>query len=75
MQRRRDLAGRHVSRKREAMRYFSIESAFALIVSLFINVFVITVFAKAFFGKGISDIGLANAGKYIGDTFGSTAVG
>ena len=38
--------GRHVSRKREAMSYFSIESALALIVSLFINVFVVTVFAK-----------------------------
>jgi natural resistance-associated macrophage protein len=69
----RSLAGRHVSRKREAMRYFSIESALALLVSLFINVFVVTVFAKAFFGKGISDIGLANAGRYIGDTFGTTA--
>lgn len=56
------------------MHYFSIESALALLVSLFINVFVVTVFAKAFFGKDISDIGLANAGHYIGDTFGTAAV-
>jgi hypothetical protein len=34
----RGLARRHVSRKREAMHYFSIESAVALLVSLFINV-------------------------------------
>lgn len=34
----RGLARRHVSRKREAMNYFSIESAVALLVSLFINV-------------------------------------
>jgi natural resistance-associated macrophage protein len=66
----RGLARRHVSRKREAMNYFSIESAVALLVSLFINVCVVTVFAKAFFGKGVADIGLANAGQYISDKYG-----
>lgn len=56
------------------MHYFSIESAVALLVSLFINVCVVTVFAKAFFGKGIADIGLANAGHYISEKYGSTMV-
>lgn len=31
-------------------------------------------FAKAFFGKGVSDIGLANAGQYISDKFGHALV-
>ena len=35
----------------------------------------VTVFAKAFFGKGIADIGLANAGQYISDKFGHAMVG
>ena len=100
-----------MSRKREAMNYFSIESAVALLVSLFINVSqahatlmppacmsaccdymlemqqssplavmghmqvcVVTVFAKAFFGKGVADIGLANAGQYISDKYGHIMV-
>lgn len=71
---RRDLTGRHNSRKQEAMRYFSIESAGALIVSLFINVFIMAVFAKGFFGKDIPDIGLANAGHYLGKSFGTPVV-
>ncbi len=70
----RDLTGKPNSRKKEALRYFSIESAGALVVSLFINVFIMAVFAKGFFGKDIPDIGLANAGRYLGDTFGTPVV-
>lgn len=70
----RNLSGRSNSRKQEALCYFSIESGGALIVSLFINVFIISVFAKGFFGKGIEDIGLANAGHYLGDAFGRPVV-
>jgi hypothetical protein len=35
---------------------------------------VVTVFAKAFFGKGVADIGLANAGQYISDKYGHAMV-
>ena len=70
----RDLTGKPNSRKKEALRYFSIESAGALVVSLFINVFIMAVFAKGFFGKDIPDIGLANAGRYLGETFGTPVV-
>lgn len=70
----RDLTGKPNARKKEALRYFSIESAGALVVSLFINVFIMAVFAKGFFGKDIPDIGLANAGRYLGDTFGTPVV-
>lgn len=36
---------------REANKYFFIESCIALFVSFIINVFVVSVFAEAFFGK------------------------
>lgn len=51
--------------------YYNIESALALVVTLFINVCVISVFARGFFGKETEEaIGLANAGAYLGETFG-----
>lgn len=56
------------------MAYFSLESALALLMSLFINIFVLGVFAKGFFGKGLEDIGLENAGYYLAETFGSAVV-
>ena len=41
--------------------------------SLVINTFVVAVFAKGFFGDpDTADIGLANAGKFLGDAFGQT---
>jgi natural resistance-associated macrophage protein len=66
----------HVStgRKKEGMLFFGIESAAALVVSLFINVCVVSVFAKGFYGKGIENIGLENAGKFLGETFGASMV-
>lgn len=39
-----------------------------------VQVCVVTVFAKAFFGKGVADIGLANAGQYISDKYGHVMV-
>ena len=51
---------------REAVRYFNIESSAALLLSLIINVAVVGVFAKLFFGKEVAqNIGLANAGAYL----------
>ena len=62
------------ARKKEAVAYFSIESAIALVISLFINICVVAVFARGFFGKGIEDIGLQNAGEYLGSAFGKHMV-
>ena len=54
------------------MAYFSIESAVALGLSLFINVWVVSVFAAGFYGHTeVHDIGLENAGNYLGQRFGS----
>jgi len=63
-----------VARKKEAIAYFSIESSLALLISLFINLCVVSVFAKGFYGKGAGDIGLKNAGDYLGERFGSHMV-
>ncbi|KAI5069664.1 hypothetical protein GOP47_0015965 [Adiantum capillus-veneris] len=59
------------SHVKEALRYFSIESAFAIFISFIINVFVVSVFAKAFFGTDVAEsIGLANAGEYLQAQYG-----
>ncbi|CAL4943183.1 unnamed protein product [Urochloa decumbens] len=56
---------------REALRYYSIESTMALVVPFMINLFVMTVFAKGFYGtKDADSIGLENAGKYLHEKFG-----
>ncbi|DBA97780.1 hypothetical protein WJX82_010819 [Trebouxia sp. C0006] len=67
----RDISRTKVARKKEAIAYFSMESALALLISLFINLCVVNVFAKGFYGKGAGDIGLKNAGDYLGERFGS----
>ncbi|OMP01876.1 Natural resistance-associated macrophage protein [Corchorus olitorius] len=59
------------NRVQEALNYYSIESAAALLVSFIINLFVTTVFAKAFYGTAIADsIGLVNAGQYLQEKYG-----
>jgi hypothetical protein len=70
----RDISRTKVARKKEAIAYFSMESALALFISLFINLCVVSVFAKGFYGKGAGDIGLKNAGDYLGERFGSHMV-
>ncbi|MBA0804819.1 hypothetical protein Gohar_004385, partial [Gossypium harknessii] len=50
----------------EALNYYFIESTAALIISFIINLFVTTVFAKAFYDTEIATgIGLGNAGQYL----------
>lgn len=71
----RDINRAQVARKKEAIAYFSIESSLALLISLFINLCVVSVFAKGFYGKAAGDIGLKNAGDYLGKRFGSHMVG
>ena len=66
----RRISETRVSRKREAMAYFSIESALALVLSLLINIWVISVFARGFHGSDNVAIGLENAGHYLGQRFG-----
>ncbi|KAH7665383.1 natural resistance-associated macrophage protein [Dioscorea alata] len=59
------------NRVQEAMRYYSIESTIALVISFVINVCVTTVFANGFYGTPEADnIGLENAGQYLKDKFG-----
>ncbi|KAJ0024193.1 hypothetical protein Pint_08685 [Pistacia integerrima] len=58
-------------RVQEALNYYSIESSIALLVSFMINLFVTTVFAKAFYGtKQADSIGLVNAGQYLQEKYG-----
>ncbi|KAF3333903.1 metal transporter Nramp6-like protein [Carex littledalei] len=59
------------SQVREALKYYSIESTLALVISFAINLFVTTVFAKGFFGTDeAKSIGLENAGQYLNTKFG-----
>ena len=67
----RKINGNIIGRKKEAANYFYIESAIALVLSWLINTFVLSVFAKGFFGTAKEDVGLENAGNYLGDTFGA----
>lgn len=56
----------------QAMSLFTIESSVALLTTLFINLSVIAIFAKGFYGsEDAGKLGLANAGEYLGDSFGS----
>ncbi|KAI6688016.1 hypothetical protein NL676_024844 [Syzygium grande] len=56
---------------KEAIKYYSIESSVALLVSFMINLFVTTVFAKGFYGsKQAQNIGLVNAGQYLEEKYG-----
>ncbi|KAJ4788159.1 natural resistance-associated macrophage protein 1 [Rhynchospora pubera] len=62
-------------RVREALKYYSIESTLALVVSFMINLYVTTVFAKGFFGtEEAKNIGLENAGQYLNNKFGGGAL-
>ena len=57
----------------EANYYFLIESGIALLISFFINLFVVCVFAYGFHGTENEDnIGLKDAGDYLKNQFGSS---
>ena len=68
----RALPAQHrASPLRETLRYYNLEAAIALCITLAINTSVISVFAKGFNGKDKpEDIGLENAGYYLGTRFG-----
>lgn len=52
----RDVDRKNKKDVKEANKYFFIESAVALFVSFLINVFVVAVFAEAFFNKTNMDV-------------------
>eukprot|EP00128_Syssomonas_multiformis_P005485 Colp12_sorted_trinity150504_noHs@33924 len=59
---------------KEANLYYAVESAIALLISFIINLFVVSVFAAAFFGVPDADnISLQNAGEQLGLKYGATA--
>ncbi|KAL6551759.1 Metal transporter [Orobanche gracilis] len=67
----REVDNRKIGRVKEALNYYSIESGVALAISFMINLFVTTVFAKAFYGtEQANSIGLVNAGQYLQEKFG-----
>ncbi|OAY35527.1 metal transporter Nramp3 [Manihot esculenta] len=67
----RDVDHTKKGRVKEALRYYTIESTIALIVSFIINLFVTTVFAKGFYGTDLANsIGLVNAGQYLQEKYG-----
>ncbi|KAK9805646.1 hypothetical protein WJX72_009884 [[Myrmecia] bisecta] len=67
----RKLRTSNNAHKKAALAYYGMESALALLISVFINICVLSVFAKGFYGKVEEEIGLENAGQYLGQTFGS----
>ncbi|KAL9276024.1 Metal transporter Nramp3-like protein [Drosera capensis] len=67
----RDIDHSNRGQVQEAINYYTIESTIALALSFVINLFVTTVFAKAFYGMPEADtIGLGNAGYYLQEKFG-----
>lgn len=70
----RDIDRTSATGKKEAMFYFGIEVAFTLMITVVINLCVISVFASAFYGSTVEDIGLMNAGIYLGRKFGPEMV-
>jgi len=68
---RRKIDGASNARKQEALAFYRIESGIALFLALLINICVVAVFARGFYGaEEPVEIGLENAGAYLGDTFG-----
>ncbi|KAL9257699.1 Metal transporter Nramp2-like protein [Drosera capensis] len=71
----REIDRNRTGQVQEAINYFSIESALALLVSFMINLFVTTVFAKGFYGtEQANSVGLKNAGQYLEEKYGGGAL-
>ncbi|KAJ8437000.1 hypothetical protein Cgig2_010345 [Carnegiea gigantea] len=67
----RDVDHKKRGRVQEALNYYTMESTFALVVSFIINLFVMTVFAKSFYGTPEAEsIGLVNAGYHLQKQYG-----
>ncbi|DBA75856.1 TPA: hypothetical protein ACH3X1_010257 [Trebouxia sp. C0004] len=69
----RPIAHHEVEKKQSALRYVRIETAIALACSFLINLFIVSVFAKGFFGRELpEDFGLQHAGEYLASNFGAS---
>ncbi|KNA15502.1 hypothetical protein SOVF_097590 [Spinacia oleracea] len=67
----RKVDKKKIGQVQEAINYYSIESSVALVVSFMINLFVMTVFAKGFYGTNkANSVGLENAGRYLEEKYG-----
>lgn len=67
----RNIDIRNKGQVQEALNYYTIESTLALIVTFFINLSVMTVFARVFHGTDqAGSIGLMNAGQYLQEKYG-----
>jgi NRAMP (natural resistance-associated macrophage protein)-like metal ion transporter len=70
----RGLPPSYRSTAKRSLMYYKIEAFLALLVTLVINISVISVFARGFYGQGsevpAASIGLANAGTYLAEKFG-----
>ncbi|KAI9111145.1 hypothetical protein K1719_017756 [Acacia pycnantha] len=68
----RDIDIQNKSQVQEALNYYTIESTLALTITFFINLSVMTVFAKVFYGntEQADTIGLENAGQYLQEKYG-----
>ncbi|KAL4228559.1 hypothetical protein ACF0H5_011609 [Mactra antiquata] len=68
----RDINRKDKGAVKEANKYYSIESAIALLVSFIINLFVMAVFAEAFSSPDYPDASLRVAGTWLYDRYGLT---
>ncbi|KAL1329104.1 metal transporter Nramp2 [Arachis hypogaea] len=67
----REIDIRNKGQVQEALNYYTIESSVALFITLVINLFVITVFARVFYGtEQANGIGLVNAGQFLQEKYG-----
>jgi len=69
----RGIPQEYRSTAKHSLWYYKLESAFALFVTLGINTAVISVFSHGFHkeGEATADIGLFNAGQFLGDKYGA----
>ncbi|KAI4354061.1 hypothetical protein L6164_002961 [Bauhinia variegata] len=67
----RDIDTHNKGQIQEALNYYSIESSVALLITFVINLCVMTVFARVFYGtEQANGIGLVNAGQYLQERYG-----
>lgn len=70
----RNLHRQHKGAVKEGNYYFALEGAVSLFVSFIINLCIVAVFAKGFYGDPDADnIGLSKAGENLGERFGKAA--
>lgn len=61
----------HSTEVKKVMKWAAAETGLSLVVALFINICIIAVFAAAFAGVGVGEVGLANAGYELAAKYGA----